>query len=473
MMQIDRTIQKVVLDKVPDIVLNSGTIFVYESGKTALDFAHPQQKNTEYKYLKKKLGDTAPTTYSTWPYTGSELQPPRKESSSVIVSAGSGIVATTVNELFPPKIAASIVLNSFASSAIYDAIETGFRSVTGVPAIEKSPKQNISLLLRALGIGFIAAELVTMCPVASVTSNVLYSIAGSAFYDAVKAVTGLLKPRRKNELVLKDQIQSALKKSQLALDICRDKGDRRAESASLGMLGIVARYQNENEKAIEFYKQAFDISREIRDWQSGTTWLGNLGIAYKVIDKPELSIGYHSSALVMTQAIGHRDQEKKWFKSLGNTYEFFDQMERARECFQEIEMLNNQFTGLSESFKQSLNTKSEAFQKISSSSTPHKIIENQENVFLRHTEFSNRVQRNLAERKRITGELINTANNSTLVNYQSEHQGLKPRHEVINRPVDRSVLLEQYPHLNTKEFSLFDDSPAIKSNYTHKVGLFG
>lgn len=229
MNQVSVAMQRIVQENTSDFLVNAGTILSYEAGKSALNPSTYRVRASEYLNGNSVIANSEiylPHQVSTELPAVSQVESP-----SVFRSGSSALVATGVNKLFPPEVAASFVLNSFASTAIYDVIETGFKYVVGVPVIERSPKQNISLLLRALGLGITAAELATMCPVASIT-NILYSIVGSSVYDAAKAIMGLLKPRS-NRKMPPDQIQLALKYSQLALDDSRDKGDRRGESASL------------------------------------------------------------------------------------------------------------------------------------------------------------------------------------------------------------------------------------------------
>ena len=76
----------------------------------------------------------------------------------------------------------------------------------------------------------------------------------------------------------------------MAVQACREIGDRRGEGNHLGNLGNAYRNLGEVERAIDFYQQALTISRDIGDRRGEGADLGNLGIAYRNLGEVERAI---------------------------------------------------------------------------------------------------------------------------------------------------------------------------------------
>ncbi len=104
-----------------------------------------------------------------------------------------------------------------------------------------------------------------------------------------------------------------------ALKIIRKIGDRRGEGACLGNLGNAYADLGETRKAIEYYEQALAISREIGDRRGEGAHLGNLGGAYADLGETRKAIEYYEQALAISREIGDRRGEGNHLGNLGNS----------------------------------------------------------------------------------------------------------------------------------------------------------
>ena len=104
---------------------------------------------------------------------------------------------------------------------------------------------------------------------------------------------------------------------QAALTAARALGDRKAEGAHLGNLGLAYAALGRVEEAIQHYQQALAISREIGDRRGEGNHLGNLGNAYRDLGRVEEAIQHYQQALAISREIGDRRGEKRWLTFLG------------------------------------------------------------------------------------------------------------------------------------------------------------
>jgi len=120
-----------------------------------------------------------------------------------------------------------------------------------------------------------------------------------------------------------------------ALEIDREIGDRRGEGAALGNLGNAYSALGETRRAIEVYEQALAIAREIGDRRGEGADLGNLGNAYFTLGETRRAIEYHEQALAIAREIGDRRGEGNHVGNLGNAYFALGETRRALASYEQ------------------------------------------------------------------------------------------------------------------------------------------
>jgi len=108
------------------------------------------------------------------------------------------------------------------------------------------------------------------------------------------------------------------------------------EGTFLGHLGIVYRYQDQEEKAIEYHTQALTIAREVGDRANEGRWLGQIGIAYHDQEQLEKSMKYFEQALVIAQEVEDRSSEARWLGNLGQCYRSLGQIKKALDYHEQV-----------------------------------------------------------------------------------------------------------------------------------------
>jgi tetratricopeptide (TPR) repeat protein len=88
-----------------------------------------------------------------------------------------------------------------------------------------------------------------------------------------------------------------------ALACARQSGNKEAEGAHLGNLGIAYKNLGDARKAIDYYEQHLTIAREIGDRRGEGADLGNLGNAYASLGKMDTAIDCAKSALAIFEEI--------------------------------------------------------------------------------------------------------------------------------------------------------------------------
>ncbi|HUW61974.1 MAG TPA: tetratricopeptide repeat protein [Candidatus Bathyarchaeia archaeon] len=132
-----------------------------------------------------------------------------------------------------------------------------------------------------------------------------------------------------------DETRRAIEYYEQALVILREIGDRRGEGVDLGNLGNAYILLGEPRRAIEYYEQALVIDREIGDRRGEGAVLGNLGIAYKDLGEQRRAIEYYEQALVILREIGDRRGEGVDLGNLGNSYFLLGDPRRAIEYYEQ------------------------------------------------------------------------------------------------------------------------------------------
>ena len=126
--------------------------------------------------------------------------------------------------------------------------------------------------------------------------------------------------------------------------IADEVGDRRANAAALGNLGLAHYALSDASKAIEYNGQALLVCRETGDRRAQGTILSNLGLAHAALGDARNAIKYHEQALIVTREIGDRRGESHalWnsalaHDSLGNCPEAIARAAAALEIYEAIE----------------------------------------------------------------------------------------------------------------------------------------
>jgi tetratricopeptide (TPR) repeat protein len=91
-----------------------------------------------------------------------------------------------------------------------------------------------------------------------------------------------------------------------ALTAARKMGNREAEGAHLGNLGLAYAALGETRRAIELYEQRLVIAREIGDRRGEGADLGNLGSAHFTLKDYPRAVEYYNEQRVIAQEIGDR-----------------------------------------------------------------------------------------------------------------------------------------------------------------------
>ncbi len=131
------------------------------------------------------------------------------------------------------------------------------------------------------------------------------------------------------------RVEEAIGYYERALDIAREIGDRRGEGNHLGNLGLAYADLGRVEEAIGYYQQALDIAREIGDRRGEGNDLGNLGLAYAALGRVEEAIGYYEQALDIAREIGDRRAEGALLGNLGLAYADLGRVEEAIKYYQQ------------------------------------------------------------------------------------------------------------------------------------------
>jgi tetratricopeptide (TPR) repeat protein len=100
--------------------------------------------------------------------------------------------------------------------------------------------------------------------------------------------------------ILYDQIglyEISIDRSEKALAISKEIGDRRGEGNHLGNLGLAFSHIGEVKKAIEYFKQALYIDEELNNISGKAARLNNIGGVYQEWGKPEKAFEYYKQAI--------------------------------------------------------------------------------------------------------------------------------------------------------------------------------
>jgi CHAT domain-containing protein/tetratricopeptide (TPR) repeat protein len=100
----------------------------------------------------------------------------------------------------------------------------------------------------------------------------------------------------------------------------REVGDRRAEGAALGSMGILHKKLGRPDSALVYYRQALPIMREV-GFRSGEAYtLINMAAVHDDLGWPDSALVYYGQALAISQEVGDRRGEGITLGNLGNVH---------------------------------------------------------------------------------------------------------------------------------------------------------
>ncbi len=126
-------------------------------------------------------------------------------------------------------------------------------------------------------------------------------------------------------------VQPMLEKSEQALVIWRELGDRYWESKTLSLIGNAHTFSAQHAKALESYEQVLQISREMKDRSGEANALGSLGAAYNNLNRYDQAVEYLMQALTINRELKDKKGEAHTYYALGFAYGAQARYEQAIE----------------------------------------------------------------------------------------------------------------------------------------------
>jgi tetratricopeptide (TPR) repeat protein len=119
------------------------------------------------------------------------------------------------------------------------------------------------------------------------------------------------------------------------LAVARELGDRQGEGAALGGLGSAYILLGDYHRAIDYQKQRLAIARELGDRRGEGNALGNLGVAYDNLRDYYRAIDYQEQRLVIVRELRDRHGEGQTLGNIGNSYDSLGEYRRALEYYEQ------------------------------------------------------------------------------------------------------------------------------------------
>jgi CHAT domain-containing protein/predicted negative regulator of RcsB-dependent stress response len=126
-------------------------------------------------------------------------------------------------------------------------------------------------------------------------------------------------------------MQKALEKSNEALPIFREIGDRGGEAVTLNNIGAIYRSLGETQKALEKYNEALPILRAVGDRSEEAITLNNLGLAYQSLGEMQKALEKYNEALPLRRAVGDRRGEAETLLGIARAEQKQGNLTRARQ----------------------------------------------------------------------------------------------------------------------------------------------
>ncbi len=143
-------------------------------------------------------------------------------------------------------------------------------------------------------------------------------------------------------MVQKSDYEKALILYNEALTIVESNRDhkkaRKLESAILGNIGIVYRYQSDYPKALEYYFKSLKINEELERKSGIAANLGNIGVVYRLQSEYSKALNYFLKALKINEELENKNGMAINLGNIGNVYS--NQSETHSDQNQKVELLN-------------------------------------------------------------------------------------------------------------------------------------
>ena len=118
-----------------------------------------------------------------------------------------------------------------------------------------------------------------------------------------------------------------------ALSIFREKKNRRGESVTLFILGLIYHRKGNTTRALEYYEQALPLHRAEGDRYGEARTLNAMGGVCDMQSKPQEAIAFYEQAIKGWEATGDPAQKGNTLNNLGKLYDDFGQWQKALEHY--------------------------------------------------------------------------------------------------------------------------------------------
>ena len=129
----------------------------------------------------------------------------------------------------------------------------------------------------------------------------------------------------------KGELDQALQYYNGALKINREIGDKLGEADALALIGVIYRDKRELNKALENFQKSLNISREIEYKQGEAYALGCIGVVYGDKGELEQALQYHNDALKINHEMGDNLDEANDLLNIGLILKSKGEREKALE----------------------------------------------------------------------------------------------------------------------------------------------
>ncbi len=130
-------------------------------------------------------------------------------------------------------------------------------------------------------------------------------------------------------------LPEALAHLERGLEICRQLGDRSAESRALVSIASVYRQWGRYEEALRYLEQSLAITREAHDRTNECLTLNNISQIYNSWDRHEEALEYLKKSLEIAREIGDRTGESVTLNNISRIYQSQGRYEEALELLEQ------------------------------------------------------------------------------------------------------------------------------------------
>jgi tetratricopeptide (TPR) repeat protein len=130
--------------------------------------------------------------------------------------------------------------------------------------------------------------------------------------------------------------------AQAQLEAARVLGNRQAQGAALGHLGLGWADLGQPRRAVEFYERCLSLHREVGDRWGEAATLGNLGSAYADLGETRKAIEFYDLNLAVSREVGDRGGEGAALGNLGIAYFALGHLHEAIEYTEKALLIAHQ-----------------------------------------------------------------------------------------------------------------------------------